>query len=95
MTLPEREEVSIVVVPVGQLRRLIADEVGRAIQDLLQRRRATAQILTPKEAASIVRVRHSLIYESLRNGELPGRRLGKGWRIELADLERWADRELR
>jgi excisionase family DNA binding protein len=45
----------------------------------------TDTFLTVNEAAELVRVSPSSIYEALRRG-LPGRKMGKQWRISRAEL---------
>lgn len=48
-------------------------------------------LLTPDEAAEILRVKRSTVMNWLRGGTLPGIKLGDGkaaeWRIERGDLE--------
>ena len=44
------------------------------------------KLLTPEEAAAIVRVSPKTIREWLRKGELKGIKTGKLWRIKESDL---------
>lgn len=44
---------------------------------------------TVKEAAMLLKVNRSTLYEALERGDLPGRKLGRDWRIGAAALYRW------
>ena len=44
-------------------------------------------LLTPNEAAEILRLSPFTIANMLRAGALPGQKLGRLWRIRLADLD--------
>lgn len=44
-------------------------------------------ILTPEEAALLLRVNRETIYRNLRRGKLPGIKLGGQWRISKLVLE--------
>jgi excisionase family DNA binding protein len=43
-------------------------------------------LLTPREAASVLGIGRSMLYELLRSGELPSVRIGSCRRIAAADL---------
>lgn len=55
--------------------------------------RVTEPLLTAREAATLLSVRPSWIYDAARNGALPCIRLGKHLRFLHSDLERWIDRQ--
>lgn len=44
---------------------------------------------TPQEVAELLRVSPAAIHRLLRRGEIPGVRIGKVWRVEDAELQRW------
>ena len=44
------------------------------------------QILTAEEAAGVLRLHVQIVRKHLREGRLPGRKIGKGWRIVAEDL---------
>ena len=47
------------------------------------------ELLTPKEAAALLRMNLETVRRLLRTGELPGRKIGpRQWRIRRSDLER-------
>lgn len=45
------------------------------------------EVLTPEEAAEYLRVDPQTIYRPLREGKLPGARIGRQWRISRQALE--------
>lgn len=48
-----------------------------------------AEILTPEEAASYLRVHPQTVYRKLRLGQMPGAKIGDQWRIRRADLDEY------
>ena len=50
---------------------------------------ARFQILTAGEVASVLRVKKDLIVDAIKDGELPGNRIGPHWRVDQALLTRW------
>ena len=48
-----------------------------------------AEVLTPTEAATLLKVRPSWIYEAARTGRLPYLKLGRHLRFLRSDLEQW------
>ncbi len=48
---------------------------------------AQHQLLTVEEAAAYLRVTPPTVYRLLRAGKLPGVKVGRQWRVRLADLE--------
>lgn len=45
------------------------------------------QLLRPEEAAQVLRISRSLIYQLLRTGEIPVVRIGRACRIRPQDIE--------
>jgi excisionase family DNA binding protein len=48
-----------------------------------------ADVLTPKEAAALLKVRPSWLYEAARTGRVPYLKLGRHLRFLRSDLEAW------
>ena len=46
-------------------------------------------LLKPDQAAALLAVRTSWVYEAVRNGRLPCLRIGRHVRFLRSDLERW------
>lgn len=46
-------------------------------------------ILTPEEVADLLRMTKAAIYRWLNEGDLPGHKVGQGWRILRDDLHQW------
>lgn len=44
------------------------------------------RLLTPAQAAKVLQLNISTVYELLHSGELPGRKIGGSWRIDERDL---------
>jgi excisionase family DNA binding protein len=49
----------------------------------------TREILTPPELSEYLRVTKGTIYRALREGTLPGFRVGTEWRFHLDAIEQW------
>ena len=47
------------------------------------------EILTPPELCEYLRVTKDTIYRALREGTLPGFRVGNEWRFHLDAIEQW------
>ncbi len=47
---------------------------------------AERDVLTPDEAAALLRVSRTTLYRLARNGELPGTKVGRSWRFYRGDL---------
>jgi excisionase family DNA binding protein len=45
--------------------------------------------LTPQEVSDLLRVSVYTVRRWIKEGELPAYKVGRGWRISEADLERW------
>lgn len=48
-------------------------------------------LLTVEEVAQRLRYRPATIQSWLRQGKLRGKKIGKEWRIALADLQQWLE----
>jgi excisionase family DNA binding protein len=47
------------------------------------------KLVTVKELSDYLRVHPSTIYRLLKQGELPGFKLGADWRFNLGAIDRW------
>ena len=52
-----------------------------------------ARILTVEEAAEKLRISAKTTRRMLKMGKLPGRKVGRAWRVVETDLELWSSRE--
>ena len=52
----------------------------------------TKRFHTPQEVADLLRVSPAAIQRLLRRGDLPAVRVGKVWRVDDAELQRWLRR---
>ncbi|HEX9244670.1 MAG TPA: helix-turn-helix domain-containing protein [bacterium] len=52
----------------------------------------TRRFLTPQEVAALLRVSPAAIRRLLQRGALPAVRVGRAWRVEEAELQRWLRR---
>ena len=50
---------------------------------------ANDRILTVEQAAELLQVHYETVRRWMVNGEIPGRKIGRGWRIVESDLKRW------
>ena len=51
----------------------------------------TGRLFTVAEVAAVMRVSNMTVYRLIKSGELPALRVGKGYRIFEADLERFLE----
>lgn len=49
------------------------------------------EYLTPEEVAKILKISEKVVGDWLRNGDIPGTKVGRLWRIPKADLETWLE----
>ena len=50
---------------------------------------ANDRILTLEQAAELLQVHYETVRRWMVKGEIPGRKIGRGWRIVESDLKRW------
>jgi excisionase family DNA binding protein len=51
-----------------------------------------AQILTVEQAAAKLQMSPKIVREYLRLGKMPGRKIGRAWRVVETDLESWVSK---
>jgi len=49
----------------------------------------TREIMTPREAAEYLSVHVRTIYRLVKNGGIPGRKVGGSWRFKKDTLDEW------
>lgn len=54
----------------------------------------TSEVLTAEEAAAYLKVNTVSLYRFLRDGLVPGYRVGTTWRIRIRDLEQWIEDQI-
>ena len=47
------------------------------------------EIMTPQEAAEYLKLNVRTIYRLAKQGNLPGRKVGRSWRFSKAALDKW------
>ncbi|TEB08639.1 Helix-turn-helix domain protein [Pelotomaculum schinkii] len=52
------------------------------------------ELLTPQEAANLLKVHLRTVYIYLRSGELPAAKVGDNWRIRPSDLEKFIEKRM-
>jgi len=50
------------------------------------------EILTPEEVAKYLRVNARTVYRGLRQGQIPGIKIGRLWRVSKKELEAFLSR---
>jgi len=55
-------------------------------------REMTTQILTVRDLSNYLHCHQSTIYRLANRGEIPGFRLGGGWRFKIDEINRWSGR---
>ena len=51
------------------------------------------EFLTPQEVSDLLRVSVYTVRRWIKEGNLPAYKIGRGWRIGRADLDRWLDQQ--
>ncbi len=46
-------------------------------------------VMTVSEVAAYLKIAESTVYRLVKEGRLPGRKVGGGWRFSRRELERW------
>lgn len=49
----------------------------------------TREVMTPREAADYLSVHVRTIYRLVKNGGIPGRKIGGSWRFQKHALDEW------
>lgn len=54
-----------------------------------ERMRQKDIVMSPSEVAKYLRVNFQTVYRALREGKLPGCKVGRQWRIKKSDLDQY------
>jgi excisionase family DNA binding protein len=46
-------------------------------------------VLTVKELASYLKIHESTVYRLIKTGQLPAFKVGRDWRFDLEQIDRW------
>ena len=60
---------------------------GYTMNETQTSERTTNEVMTPAQAADYLQVSEASVRSMLRRGALPGRKMGRLWRLRRADLE--------
>ncbi|MBU4562021.1 helix-turn-helix domain-containing protein [bacterium] len=51
------------------------------------------EIMTVKQLAEYLKLNFQTVYKKVQNGEIPGSKIGRGWRFQKAIIDRWLTEE--
>jgi len=51
------------------------------------------EIMTVKELAEYLKLNFQTVYKKVQCGEIPGSKIGRGWRFQKAIIDRWLTEE--
>jgi excisionase family DNA binding protein len=71
-----------------------ASEAGRNFErgETMLNKETTREIVKVKDLAEYLHCHQSTIYRLAKRGEIPGFRLGGGWRFKIDEIDRWCRR---
>jgi len=52
------------------------------------------EIMTVKELAEYLKLNFQTVYKKVQRGEIPGSKIGRGWRFQKAIIDRWLSEEI-
>ncbi|TVR12908.1 MAG: DNA-binding protein [Planctomycetota bacterium] len=70
------------------LRKLIREELSN-IHEVVG---ADSELLSPKQAAKMVRISAQSVYDAIHDQSLPAMRKGKAWQVERGQVKAWHQR---
>jgi excisionase family DNA binding protein len=62
---------------------------GEKLMAELSTSQGGTRVLTVRELSDYLRVHPSTIYRLLKNGQLPGFKVGSDWRFDVETIDRW------
>jgi excisionase family DNA binding protein len=62
--------------------------------ELDQKRFFEMEILTTKEACSLLKTKRLTLYKLVKSGEIPAFRMGRAWKFERTAIEAWIRKRL-
>ncbi|MCG2741650.1 MAG: helix-turn-helix domain-containing protein [Syntrophaceae bacterium] len=51
------------------------------------------EIMTVKQLAEYLKLNYQTIYKKIQKGEIPGSKIGRGWRFQKVVIDRWLTEE--
>ncbi len=51
------------------------------------------EIMTVKQLAEYLKLNYQTIYKKIQKGEIPGSKIGRGWRFQKSVIDRWLTEE--
>lgn len=51
------------------------------------------EIMTVKQLAEYLKLNFQTVYKKVQKGEIPGSKIGRGWRFQKAVIDRWLSGE--
>ena len=57
--------------------------------DMAESRKEDDEILTVGQVSKLLKLHQRTIYKLVRNGTIPGRRVGKSWRFLKSEIIKW------
>jgi len=52
------------------------------------------EIMTVKELAEYLKLNFQTVYRKVQNGEIPGSKIGRGWRFQKSVIDQWLSEEI-
>ena len=60
--------------------------------DMAETRIQDEEILTVRQVSKLLKLHQRTIYKLVRNGTIPGRRVGKSWRFLKSEIIKWFEK---
>lgn len=54
----------------------------------------TDEIMTVKQLAEYLKLNFQTVYRKVQKGEIPGSKIGRGWRFQKSVIDRWLSEEI-
>jgi len=51
------------------------------------------EIMTVKQLAEYLKLNFQTVYKKVQKGEIPGSKIGRGWRFQKSIIDRWLSEE--
>jgi excisionase family DNA binding protein len=51
------------------------------------------EIMTVKQLAEYLKLNYQTVYKKIQKGEIPGSKIGRGWRFQKVVIDRWLTEE--
>src|SRR5215475_5368266 len=61
--------------------------------DMAENRKEDDEILTVGQVSKLLKLHQRTIYKLVRNGTIPGRRVGKSWRFLKSEIIKWFEKK--